>query len=71
MRYRAVVTEPFGPDPDAPDQAAERLRLLAEMNRRIEDLIRLAPEQWCWTHRRWKTAEKWAAGNTTCRMKEN
>jgi len=65
LRYRAVITEPFAPDPDAPDPATERLRLLAEMNRRLEDLIRLAPEQWVWSHRRWKTAEKWAAGSVT------
>ena len=65
LRYRAVITEPFEPDPKAPDPAVERLRLLAEMNRRFEYLIRLAPEQWIWSHRRWQTAEKWAAESVT------
>ncbi|MEM8953347.1 MAG: lipopolysaccharide heptosyltransferase II [Verrucomicrobiota bacterium] len=29
--------------------------LTAELNREVEDLIRIAPEEWFWVHNRWKT----------------
>ncbi len=45
---------PIYPDPSAPREA-ERLRLLTLVNKQLADLIRQAPEQWLWLHRRWKT----------------
>jgi KDO2-lipid IV(A) lauroyltransferase len=42
------------PDPAA-DREAERVRLLTLINQDLEGIIRQAPEQWLWLHRRWKT----------------
>ena len=40
---------------DTGDHAADVLRVTSEINARIESAIRRAPEQWLWSHRRWKT----------------
>ncbi len=40
---------------NADDSAAEARRLVDFANRELGDLIREAPEQWFWIHRRWKT----------------
>ena len=40
---------------DTGDHAADLLRITTEINARIEGVIRRAPEQWLWSHRRWKT----------------
>jgi KDO2-lipid IV(A) lauroyltransferase len=55
--FRYVVR--FGPPVDATptgDRDADVLRITAEINRRLEDVVRARPEQWLWAHRRWKTA---------------
>jgi len=40
---------------DTGDHDADVLRVTTEINARIEGVIRRAPEQWLWSHRRWKT----------------
>jgi KDO2-lipid IV(A) lauroyltransferase len=40
---------------DTGDHAADLVRITTEINSRIESAIRRAPEQWLWSHRRWKT----------------
>jgi KDO2-lipid IV(A) lauroyltransferase len=42
------------PDPEA-EKNAEIQRITAELNRVLEDQIRLSPESWFWVHKRFKT----------------
>lgn len=49
------------PRPGA-DPAAERIRLLTEVNADLSAIIRKHPEQWIWIHKRWKTAAAGAVG---------
>jgi KDO2-lipid IV(A) lauroyltransferase len=37
------------------DRGADVLRVMTQVNANLEAGIRLAPEQWLWAHRRWKT----------------
>lgn len=53
-RFRLRAFPPIGADPSN-DPAYERRRLAADINQRLEALIREAPDQWLWTHRRWRT----------------
>jgi len=55
FRYRTCFEPPLDVRYDAEDQAAEVLRVTAELNQRLEAAVRQAPEQWLWLHRRWKT----------------
>lgn len=57
-RYRVKVYPPLIPDPAAPDREAEEMRLTAAYLACVEDVIREAPEQYFWWHRRWKTQPK-------------
>lgn len=54
LRFRFRATAPIWPDSSA-EPVSERARLLAAMNAGLERWIREAPEQWLWTHRRWRT----------------
>lgn len=54
MHFRANTRELIYPNPDA-DPEQEKIRILTEMNAALSDIIMDAPEQWLWTHRRWKT----------------
>lgn len=40
------------------DHAADVLRVMTDINARVEAVVRRAPEQWLWSHRRWKTQPK-------------
>lgn len=52
-RHHATVHAPLVPPSGDEDEAVRTL--LAGFNRRLEDAIRRAPEQYWWAHRRWKT----------------
>ncbi len=52
-RWRLVFTERF----DRPKADASVAALTAEINRIIEQQIRVAPEDWFWVHNRWKTPQ--------------
>lgn len=55
--FRHVVR--FDPPLDATptgDRDADVLRIMTEINRRLEAALRNAPEQWLWAHRRWKSS---------------
>lgn len=54
MRFRANIGEFIIPDQKA-DPAQERLRILTALNAELSKIIESAPEQWLWSHRRWKT----------------
>jgi KDO2-lipid IV(A) lauroyltransferase len=53
-RFRLVLFPNIEPDPTA-ERAAEERRIMTEYNRLVETVIRMAPEQYFWWHRRWKT----------------
>jgi KDO2-lipid IV(A) lauroyltransferase len=50
-----LEVEPVTFDPAPVDKEAEALRITAHCTARMEQAIRVAPEQWVWMHRRWKT----------------
>jgi KDO2-lipid IV(A) lauroyltransferase len=45
------------------DREADVLRITTKINANLEAGIRLAPEQWLWSHRRWKTKPPAATGD--------
>jgi Kdo2-lipid IVA lauroyltransferase/acyltransferase len=51
--YSVVLCEPVWPQ-RTEDRKAEIVRLTREINLRMEELIRKAPEQYLWLHDRWK-----------------
>ncbi|MGH0032783.1 MAG: lysophospholipid acyltransferase family protein [Myxococcota bacterium] len=53
-RHRLVVTAPIEPERSG-DQGEDVARLTQRYTSRLEELIRRAPEQWLWHHRRWRT----------------
>jgi len=53
-RFRIVCSDVVHPDPDAPAQS-EVHRITQRLTRDLEDVVRRAPHQWLWLHRRWKT----------------
>src|SRR5687768_6199347 len=40
------------------DMEADVIRTMTEVNQRLEEMIRLYPEQWLWFHNRWKSSPK-------------
>jgi len=50
-----LEVEPVPYEPAPADKDAEALRITAHCTARMEQAIRVAPEQWVWMHRRWKT----------------
>jgi KDO2-lipid IV(A) lauroyltransferase len=54
--FTGWVSEPLWPDQAADEsEAAQVERLTAAMNRQMEAVIRLYPDQYLWMHNRWKT----------------
>lgn len=47
------------------DRDAEVVRIMTEINRRLECAVRRAPEQWFWPHRRWKSSPPESPGEGT------
>ena len=65
MRFRAVWRTPVRANPEAADPAAERARIVQEYTAALESIIREAPEQWLWMHRRWKPKKSWQSGGNS------
>lgn len=53
-RFRLVLGHPMHPQPGA-DPRTEEIRLMREYHGQLENVIRRAPAQYFWWHRRWKT----------------
>ena len=51
-RFRVTLHPPVEFTPTG-DSERDTLALTVEINRRIEELVRLRPSQWLWIHRRW------------------
>lgn len=58
FKYQIELVDHFGPDQwtDAPDPL---FYITARFNRSLEQVVRRAPEQYLWIHRRWKSRPKW------------
>ena len=52
--FEGVVSDPIWPE-TYESEKEEIFRLTAEMNKKMESIIRLYPEQYLWMHNRWKT----------------
>jgi KDO2-lipid IV(A) lauroyltransferase len=63
FRFRFVLLEPFVLA-ETGDRGLDLYRGVCEVNRRLEGLIRSAPEQYLWIHDRYRTKPKagWVAG---------
>jgi KDO2-lipid IV(A) lauroyltransferase len=55
FRFEMEIADPIFPDMNAKDRDEEVRRLLVETTAAVERRIRATPDQWLWTHRRWKT----------------
>ena len=53
LRYRVVASAPIAFERTG-DRERDTAALLREINRQFESMIRLAPEQYLWAHRRWR-----------------
>jgi len=60
-RHRVIV-EPALPWPAAKETEAAIVELTTRCNEAIERAIRRSPEQWLWSHRRWRTRPPAGAG---------
>ncbi len=54
MKYRIYADAPIEP-PNTGDRDRDILTMVQEFNHRLEKYIREFPEQWLWSHRRWRT----------------
>lgn len=57
FRYDVALIDTITPD-DWTDQPDPLFYITARFNRAMETMIRLAPEQYLWVHRRWKSRPK-------------
>ena len=53
-RFRIAVTDLITPQPER-SRDQEVRRITQRLTQDLEDVVRQAPEQWLWLHRRWKT----------------
>jgi lauroyl/myristoyl acyltransferase len=53
-QYEGFVSDPIFPG-EHQDKKAEIVRITEEMTHQMELIIRKHPEQYLWTHNRWKT----------------
>ena len=53
MKFRLEAFEPIRPEPTG-DREADVLALTVRINRQIEEIVRRYPEQYLWSHRRWR-----------------
>ena len=53
-RFRVTVEDVVWPDPEA-GKREEIHRITQRITRDLEEVVRRAPEEWLWLHRRWKT----------------
>jgi len=53
-RFRVVLKDVIVPDPQG-DKKAEVRRITESITANLEELVRDAPQEWLWLHRRWKT----------------
>ena len=54
FRYRIELVDRFGPD-EWTDQPDPLFYITARFNHSLEQVVRRAPEQYLWIHRRWKS----------------
>ncbi len=52
-RFRAIIMPPIYP-PNSGDKEKDVNYITQQYTSQLEELIRKQPEQWMWTHRRWK-----------------
>lgn len=57
MKFRMELTDPVRIERTG-DREADVLAITTEINRRIESLVRRCPEQYLWSHRRWRNLAK-------------
>ncbi|MFK7741051.1 MAG: lysophospholipid acyltransferase family protein [Planctomycetota bacterium] len=57
FRFDLVAADPFVPE-RTDDKQRDLLQAVTEINRRLEQLIRRAPEQYLWIHDRYRTQRK-------------
>ena len=55
FRFLIEIGTPIVPDLGAKDRDAELLRMLQAATSELESRVRAEPDQWLWTHRRFKT----------------
>jgi Kdo2-lipid IVA lauroyltransferase/acyltransferase len=52
-QHRVVISPPIYP-PDSGDSEKDTIWVTQQYTLRLEDIVRQYPDQWMWTHRRWK-----------------
>ena len=54
-RHRVVIEPPLPPPPTVNDPEQAVVELTARCTQAIESAVRKTPEQWLWSHDRWRT----------------
>jgi KDO2-lipid IV(A) lauroyltransferase len=58
FKYKVVIEDPIYPV-DTGDPTADITSITQTLTRRVEEWVRMYPEQYLWQHRRWKTRPTW------------